>query len=74
MSSSNIQHFHRFNEVYEDPYQFFCNYIDGNITLYDIQNKCKIGKLNSEARSFIYKILLNIIIVLLKILENPTRK
>ena len=61
MSSSNIQHFHRFNEVYEDPYQFFCNYLDGNITLYDIQNKCKIGKLNSEERSFIYKILLNIL-------------
>ena len=62
MSSSNIQHFHRFNEVYEDPYQFFCNYLDGNITLDDIQNKCKIGKLNSEARSFIYKIFYHIII------------
>ena len=39
--------------------EFFDN--KENITLYDIQNKCKIGKLNSEARSFIYKILLNIL-------------
>ena len=59
--SNKLKHYHRFNEVYEDPYEFFCNYLDGNITLFDIQKKCMEGKLNSETRSFIYKILLNIL-------------
>ena len=61
MSNNNYKYFSRFNEIYEDPYDFFCRYLDGNISLSDIQKICMAGKLNSETRCFIYKILLNII-------------
>ena len=61
MSNNNYKYFTRFNKIYEDPYNFFCRYIDGSITLLDIQKKCMTGKLNPETRCFIYKILLNIL-------------
>ena len=61
MSNKNYKYFSRFNEIYEDPYDFFCNYLEGNISILDIQKKCKKGKLSSETRSFIYKIFLNIL-------------
>ena len=61
MSNKNYKYFSRFNEIYEDPYEFFNNYLEGNISLLDIQKNCKTGKLNSETRSFIYKLFLNIL-------------
>jgi len=53
--------FSRFNENYENPYKFFCNYLEGNINNSDIQVKCMTRKISPETRSFIYKILLNIL-------------
>ena len=53
--------FTRFNEIYEDPYEIFCNYLIGNISLSDIGQICKKGKINVELRPTIYKILLNIL-------------
>ena len=61
MSKINNEYLTRFNYVYEDPYKFFCDYLEGNITFSDIQKKCKSGKLNPETRCFIYKIFLNIL-------------
>ena len=61
MSKINNEYLTRFNFVYEDPYKFFCDYLEGNITFSDIQKKCKNGKLNPETRCFIYKIFLNIL-------------
>ena len=61
MSKINNEYLTRFNFVYEDPYKFFCDYLEGNITFSDIQKKCKSGKLNPETRCFIYKIFLNIL-------------
>ena len=57
----NYKYFSRFNEVYEDPFEFFCSYLEGNVSLLDIQEKCMNGKINIETRCFIYKILLNIL-------------
>ena len=51
----------RFNEIYEDPYELFCNYLIGNISLSDIGQICKKVKINVEFRPTIYKILLNIL-------------
>jgi len=53
--------FTRFNEIYEDPYENFCNYLIGNLSLYEIGQKCKKGTINSEFRPTLYKILLNIL-------------
>ena len=61
MSKINNEYLTRFNFVYEDPFKFFCDYLEGNITFSDIQKKCKSGKLNPETRCFIYKIFLNIL-------------
>jgi len=61
MSKINNEYLTRFNFVYEDPYKFFCDYLEGNITFSDIQKKCKSGKLNPETHCFIYKIFLNIL-------------
>ena len=61
MSTIIFKHFSRFNEVYENPYNFFCDYLEGNINFSDIGKKCMAGKINSETRSFIYKMLLNIL-------------
>ena len=61
MSTINFKHFSRFNEVYENPYNFFCDYLEGNMNFSDIRKKCMAGKINSETRSFIYKMLLNIL-------------
>ena len=61
MSTIIFKHFSRFNEVYENPYNFFCDYLEGNIKFLDIRKKCMAGKINSETRSFIYKMLLNIL-------------
>jgi TBC1 domain family protein 5 len=61
MSKINNEYLTRFNFVYEDPYKFFCDYLEGKITFSDIQKKCKSGKLNPETRCFIYKIFLNIL-------------
>ena len=61
MSKINNEYLTRFNFVYEDPYKFFCDYLEGNITFSDIQKKCKSGKLNPETRCFIYQIFLNIL-------------
>ena len=61
MSKINNEYLTRFNFVYEDPYKFLCDYLEGNITFSDIQKKCKSGKLNPETRCFIYKIFLNIL-------------
>ena len=55
MSNNNYKYFSRFNEIYEDPYDFFCRYLDGNISLSDIQKICMAGKLNSETRCFTAK-------------------
>ena len=57
----NMKHFSRFNRIYEDPYQDFCNYLIGNISLSDIGQNCKRGKINAEFRPILYKILLNIL-------------
>lgn len=57
----NRKHFNRFNEIYEDPYQILYDYLIGNISLSDIGQNCKKGKINSEFRSTLYKILLNIL-------------
>jgi len=56
-----VKRFTRFNEIYENPYELFCNYLIGNLSLSDIGQKCKKGKLNSEFRPTVYKILLNIL-------------
>ena len=56
-----IKYFNRFNEIYEDPYELFCNYIIGNISLSEIGQKCKKGNINSEFRPTVYKILLNLL-------------
>ena len=61
MSTINFKHFSRFNEVYENPYNIFCDYLEGNMNFSDIRKKCMAGKINSETRSFIYKMLLNIL-------------
>ena len=61
MSKINNEYLTRFNFVYEDPYKFFCDYLEGNINFSHIQKKCKSGKLNPETRCFIYKIFLNIL-------------
>lgn len=61
MSNKNKKYLSRFNQVYEDPYDFFCGYIEGNINYSDIRKKCMNGKVKPETRSFIYKILLNIL-------------
>jgi TBC1 domain family protein 5 len=61
MSKINNEYLTRFNFVHEDPYKFFCDYLEGKITFSDIQKKCKSGKLNPETRCFIYKIFLNIL-------------
>ena len=60
-SKEKQKHYTRFNEIYEDPYEIFQNYLIGNISLSDIGQKCKKGKLNQEIRSTIYKILLGIL-------------
>ena len=57
----NMKHFSRFNKIYEDPYQDFCNYLIGNISLSDIGQNCKKGKINAEFRPTLYKILLNVL-------------
>ena len=57
----NMKHFSRFNRIYEDPYQDFCNYLIGNISLSDIGQNCKKGKINAEFRPTSYKILLNVL-------------
>ena len=51
----------RFNAIYEDPFVLFCNYLIGNLTLSDIGQKCRIGKINTEFRSTLYKIFLDIL-------------
>ena len=56
-----VKRFTRFNEIYENPYELYCSYLIGNLSLFDIGQKCKKGKLNSEFRPTIYKILLNIL-------------
>ena len=57
----NMKHFSRWNRIYEDPYQDFCNYLIGNISLSDIGQNCKKGKINAEFRPTLYKILLNVL-------------
>jgi hypothetical protein len=54
-------YFNRFNEIYEDPYEIFKNYLLGNISLSDIGQKCKKGRINQEFRPTLYKILLGIL-------------
>ena len=61
MSNNNKRYLTRFNKVYEDPYIFFCKYLEGNINITDIRIKCMNRKISPEERSFIYKILLNIL-------------
>ena len=61
MSNMNKRCFSRFNENYENPYIFFCDYLEGNITISDIREKCMKRKISRETRAFIYKILLNIL-------------
>lgn len=61
MSTINFKHFSRFNEVYENPFNFFEDYLEANINFSDIKKKCMSKKINSETRAFIYKILLNIL-------------
>ena len=56
-----MKHYTRFNEIYEDPFQILCSYLIGNTSLSDIGQNCKKGKINSEIRPTIYKILLNIL-------------
>ena len=61
MSNTNKTYFSRFNENYENPFNFFSNYLEGKINISDIQEKCMKRKITSETRAFIYKILLNIL-------------
>ena len=55
------KYFTRFNEIYEDPYEIFKNYLSGNLSLSDIGQNCKKGRINQEFRPTVYKILLGIL-------------
>jgi hypothetical protein len=60
-SEQKQKYFTRFNEIYEDPYEIFKNYLSGNISLSDIGQNCKKGRINQEFRPTVYKILLGIL-------------
>jgi TBC1 domain family protein 5 len=51
----------RFNVIYEDPYKIFLQYLKGEISLYDIGNKCKNCQIYPEFRSILYRIFLGIL-------------
>ena len=57
----NKRYYSRFNENYESPFNFFFSYLEGNLNVSDIREKCMKRKITSETRGFIYKILLNIL-------------
>ena len=46
MSTINFKHFSRFNEVYENPFNFFEDYLEANINFSDIKKKCMSKKIN----------------------------
>ena len=48
----NKTYFSRFNENYENPFNFFSNYLEGKINISDIQEKCMKRKITSETRAF----------------------
>lgn len=60
-NEQNVKYFTRFNQIYEDPFLFFSNYLKGNISFSEIGQKCKKRKISSEIRPTIYKIFLNIL-------------
>ena len=51
----------RFNVIYEDPYKIFLQYLKGEISLYDIGNKCRSCQIYPEFRSILYRIFLGIL-------------
>ena len=51
----------RFNVIYEDPYRIFRQYLKGELSLYDIGQKCKNCQIYPEFRSILYRILLGIL-------------
>ena len=51
----------RFNVIYEDPYKIFLSYLKGELSMYDIGQKCKNCKIYTEFRSILYRIFLGIL-------------
>jgi len=51
----------RFNVIYEDPYKIFLQYLKGELSLYDLGQKCKNCQIYPESRSILYRIFLGIL-------------
>ena len=51
----------RFNVIYDDPYKIFLHYLKGELSLYDIGQKCKNCQIYPEFRSILYRIFLGIL-------------
>ena len=51
----------RFNVIYEDPYKIFIQYLKGELSIYDIGQKCKNSQIYPEFRSILYRIFLGIL-------------
>ena len=51
----------RFNVIYEDPYKIFLSYLKGELSMYDIGQKCKNCQIYTEFRSILYRIFLGIL-------------
>jgi TBC1 domain family protein 5 len=53
---NDIVYYSRFNQIYEDPYNIFYDYISGKISISDFGMICKSRKVNPEFRSILYRI------------------
>ena len=51
----------RFNVIYDDPYKIFLRYIGGELSMYEIGQKCKNCQIYPEFRSILYRIFLGIL-------------
>jgi TBC1 domain family protein 5 len=51
----------RFNVIYEDPYKIFIQYLKGELSIYDIGQKCKNCQIYPEFRSILYRIFFGIL-------------
>ena len=51
----------RFNVIYEDPYKIFIQYLKGELSLFEIGQKCKNCQIYPEFRSILYRIFLGIL-------------
>ena len=51
----------RFNVIYEDPYKIFLQYLKGELSLFDIGQKCRNCNIYPEFRSILYRIFLKIL-------------